>query len=263
MKYNVREYIDIPQFEKLMKEFYNLTGIPYGLIGADGEILSGIGWQPICVDFHRANRVSAEVCRKSDLKATKLDCNEAGFIYYECKHGLIEMFRPIIIEGELVATLCLGQFFFEEPDKELFRKQAVKYGYDEKAYLEALSKVNVIEKHKAEAAMKFYCQIADMMSATGVNRLQRDETHEDLLRYNQVLEQEITDRTAKLVEANIELEKDILKRKEIEVELKRMRKSIRAYLKSYLMGFILEIKRLFCLQMKLQLSTLIWKAQKT
>lgn len=50
---------------------------------------------------------------------------------------------PITIGNTHIGNLFLGQFFFddEEIDKELFRKQAQTYGFDEDAYIRALEKV--------------------------------------------------------------------------------------------------------------------------
>ena len=62
--------------------------------------------------------------------------------------------------------LFWGQFFFEdEPlDREFFRAQALKYGFDEEEYLAALERVPRINREALETGMAFYLKLADMLS---------------------------------------------------------------------------------------------------
>lgn len=46
------------------------------------------------------------------------------FTTYRCKNGLTDCASPIVIEGEHVANLFIGQFLMETPDSKFFKKQA-------------------------------------------------------------------------------------------------------------------------------------------
>ena len=107
-------------FEKLMKEFYNVTNIPHGLIDRDGNIISAVGSQDLCMKFHRMNPESLKLCKQSDLSIKdRIDINKEYNVYV-CKNGLVEAVTPIIIEGEHIGALIFGQFFFTEPNIDFF-----------------------------------------------------------------------------------------------------------------------------------------------
>ena len=62
---------------------------------------------------------------------------------YRCKNGLWDMAAPLVIAGQRLGHLFMGQVLFDdEPaDEEAFRKQARRCGFDEKDYLAALARV--------------------------------------------------------------------------------------------------------------------------
>ncbi|MCY6354658.1 MASE3 domain-containing sensor histidine kinase [Clostridium sp. ZS2-4] len=206
MKYKVTNIIDIEKIEKLMSDFYAITKIPYGLLDLEGNILSGIGWQDICTKFHRANPVSEVRCRRSDKSVVnRLNEKREEYYMYKCPNGIMEAVAPIIVEGEHIANLFCGHFFLEESDEEYFRKQAVEFGYDVDAYLEALSCVPIISKDKLETCIRYYAKLAEMFSTMGLNQLKQREAEEKLQKYNEILEKRVAQRTHELVKANEQL----------------------------------------------------------
>lgn len=206
MKYKVKDIVDIEKIEKLMMDFYAITKIPYGLLDLQGNILSYVGWHDICTKFHRVNSVSETRCRQSDKSvADRLKINRQDYCMYKCLNGIMEAVAPIIVEGEHIANLFCGHFFLEEPDKEYFEKQAIEFGYDIDAYLEALSCVPVISKDKLEVCIRYYAKLAKIFSTMGLNQLKQREAEEKLQRYNEILEKRVTERTVELVKANKKL----------------------------------------------------------
>lgn len=206
MKCKVKDIIDIEKIEKLMMDFYAITKIPYGLLDLEGNILSGVGWQDICTKFHRINPESEARCIKSDKSvADRLKRNRQDYCMYKCLNGIMEAVAPIIVEGEHIANLFCGHFFLEEPDKKYFEKQAIEFGYDIDAYLEAVSRVPVISKDKLEICIRYYAKLAKIFSTMGLNQLKQREAEKKLQRYNEILEKRVTERTVELVEANKKL----------------------------------------------------------
>jgi PAS domain S-box-containing protein/putative nucleotidyltransferase with HDIG domain len=87
------------------------------------------------------------------------------------------MATPIIVGGEQIATVHLGQFFYddEEPDREVFRGQAREFGFDEAAYLAALDRVPRWSREKVDAAMSVYARLAQILSDLGHLNLMLEE----------------------------------------------------------------------------------------
>ncbi|WP_242343364.1 PocR ligand-binding domain-containing protein [Anaeromyxobacter terrae] len=144
--------LDMSIVQRLAEANYNATGMPIGIIDAfDGSVLVGCGWQDICVHFHRADPRSLERCRESD-DYIKSHLTTGASCEYLCKNGLRDIGVPIVVAGEHLATLFLGQFFYEDEsaDREFFVRQARQFGYDEPAYLAALDRVPVFDRRSVE-----------------------------------------------------------------------------------------------------------------
>ncbi|WP_051515029.1 PocR ligand-binding domain-containing protein [Fervidicella metallireducens] len=200
MKYNFTDLVDIQSFEKLMKDFYKITGIPHGLLDKDGNILSSIGWQSICTNFHRKYEKSAIRCKESDLALNGVEITDKGYGIYVCKNGLVEAFTPIKVEGEDVAYIVFGQFFLDKPDIDYFKSQGKELGYDEKEYIDALLKVPVITMEQVDNCMSYYAHLSELLSKAGYVQLRQKEIEEKLKKSNEDLEKLVEERTSKLAE---------------------------------------------------------------
>ena len=125
--------------------------------------MSKSGWRQICTDFHRKNPETASNCNISDTALANKIKNDEKYHFYKCINGLVDVGFPIVIRGEHIANLFSGQFFFEEPDISLFKKQAKTFRFEEQTYLEALGKVPVVSKEKVDVAMNFLLSITQMI----------------------------------------------------------------------------------------------------
>jgi signal transduction histidine kinase len=142
---------------RLAEANYKASGMPIGIVDAvDGAVLVGFGWQDICVLFHRVNPITQERCRESDAHINAhLDATAP--CEYLCKNGLRDIGVPIMVAGQHLATLFLGQFFYEgeAPDRQFFVDQARAVGFDEAAFLAALDRVPVFPRHRAENILQY------------------------------------------------------------------------------------------------------------
>jgi two-component system, cell cycle sensor histidine kinase and response regulator CckA len=154
----------LKKIDTLLEGFNKSTGFVTAILDLEGNIVSKSGWRPICTEFHRINPETSKRCTISDTAlANKMGEGET-YHYYKCLNGLVDVAVPIVIDGEHIANLFSGQFFFEEPDISFFNKQAKKYGFDEKEYLEALSMVPVVSEQKVKTVMDFLLNMTHMIS---------------------------------------------------------------------------------------------------
>ncbi len=180
MKINNLDLIDFKKVDSLLEGFNKTTGFVTAILDLDGNILSKSGWRQICTDFHRSNSDSSKQCTISDTQlAGKMGKGEK-YHFYKCLNGLIDVAVPIVINGEHIANLFSGQFFFEEPDHNFFRGQAKKFGFDEAKYLEALEKVPVVSKEKILDAMDFLLNMTQMISEMTFQKLEQGELNQNL-----------------------------------------------------------------------------------
>jgi PAS domain S-box-containing protein len=159
------DLLDVSVLTKLAEANYKASGMPIGIVDADGSVLVGFGWQDICTMYHRANAITAERCRESDEHIAR-HVAEARPCEYTCRNGLRDIGVPITVGGKHLATLFLGQFFYEgeTPDREFFAEQARQFGFAETAYLAALDRVPVFSRASVENILTYNTALARIIS---------------------------------------------------------------------------------------------------
>ncbi|MEN6291110.1 MAG: PocR ligand-binding domain-containing protein, partial [Methanobacterium sp.] len=174
--YSFTDLVDIDKIKELLTSFYELTGVISALEDLDGNVFEArdgsvaIGWQDICLNFHRKHPETLRKCIESGTRiCDKLKAGEKQSSHI-CLNGLVDIAVPIYIEGEHLANLFTGQFFFKPPNMEFFRQQAHKYGFDEDEYLDALSKVDVFSEEFIEKAMSFLTNLASVIGEMGLEK---------------------------------------------------------------------------------------------
>ncbi len=191
----LRDLIDISAFQKLTDSFSRLTGIATAILDLQGEVLVASGWQKVCSEFHRKNRITASRCLESDTVLAGKVAPGERYNLYKCRNGLVDVAVPINIGSAHVGNLFLGQFLLEPPDAGFFSRQAGEYGFNEDQYLEALSRVPVLSIERINHATEFLQHLTAIIGNSGLDRKR-------LFELNNQLEQQIQQRTAELTYSN-------------------------------------------------------------
>jgi signal transduction histidine kinase/ActR/RegA family two-component response regulator len=155
--YRLSDLLDLSIVQKMAESHYRAAGMPIGIIDAiDGSILVGSGWQDICSRFHRTHPVALTRCQESDnyIKGRLI---EGEACHYKCKNGLWDIGVPIVVASTHLATMFLGQFFYEgeAPDRQFFIRQAHEFGFDVDGYLKALDAVPVFSREKVDTILEY------------------------------------------------------------------------------------------------------------
>ena len=172
MDYKLEDIVDITLLQELQDKLNVIYSFPSAIIDNGGKILTAVAWQDICTKFHRVHPECEKECIKSD-KYIADHLHEANpAVSYQCPHGLIDNAAPIIIDGKHLGNFFTGQFFLEKPDLEFFKKQAEKYGFDEKDYLEAVEKVPIWSKEKLAQYLDFIKGFIEIIAGIGLKNLE-------------------------------------------------------------------------------------------
>ena len=176
------ELLDMAIVQKLADANFVANGMPLGIIDAhDGAVLVGRGWQDICTQFHRVHPDSARRCRESD-EYIKDHLSESAACEYTCKNGLRDIGVPIVVSGEHVATLFLGQFFYEgeSPDRGFFMRQARAFGFDQDSYLAALDRVPSFSRRSVEDVVEYDRALARFIADLAESALRHERDRQAL-----------------------------------------------------------------------------------
>ncbi len=170
--FDLADLLDVPALQKLMDDFYAVAHIPMSLVDAEGRVLVGVGWQEICTRYHRAHEETCRHCRESDLELSA-NLAQGEFRLYKCKNNMWDLATPIFIGGRQLGSVFSGQFFFEGEsiDRDVFRTQARRYGFDEGKYLAALDRVPRLSREQVEQGTAFFLKLADTLSRLGQSNI--------------------------------------------------------------------------------------------
>ncbi len=162
---DLADLIDCRELQEVMENFFRLTNIAVALLDLKGKVLVATGWQEICTRYHRVHPESARNCLESDTILSQ-GVEPGTFRTYRCQNGMLDVVTPIRIGGRHLGNLFLGQFFFDDevPDREGFRLQARRLGFDEEDYLACFDRVPRWSRDKVALVMHFYMQFAAMIS---------------------------------------------------------------------------------------------------
>jgi PAS domain S-box-containing protein len=175
-KYSIKDLVNIESLRVILEKFSIATGFTTGFVSyPDQEVLIGTGWRDICTKFHRVFPESKKHCRQSNIFLTEQLKELKELNIHCCKNGLIDGATPVIIRGEHLASLFTGQVFFVKPDIEKFRKRALTYSYDVDSYLEALSKVPIVNEEMFHNALSFLSEMAVLIAKLGLKNYELEE----------------------------------------------------------------------------------------
>jgi ligand-binding sensor protein len=176
-KYSITDLVDIEILHNALDKFSLASGFTAGLLEYPSrKILISTGLRNICTKFHRAFPESEEICRNSNIQLTEHSRELQELSIKTCGHGLVDGVTPIVIRGKDIAYLITGQIFFEKPDIKRFKKQAEMYGYDLRAYLEALSEVPVVSEDQFKNALSFLKELSTIIAEIGLKNLELKES---------------------------------------------------------------------------------------
>ncbi|MDA3902460.1 MAG: PocR ligand-binding domain-containing protein [Desulfuromusa sp.] len=170
-----KNFYNLAPLRTLLQSFSMATGFATTLVDHESQdILFQAGWRNCCLKFHQSSPDFEKDC-KENYRILASHVHSSGEVAtYQCNKNLMVGGTPIIISGQRIADLVVGQVLFAPPDRETFRAQAKKYAYPEKEYLESLAGLPVINKDIFELTLRFLANIATFI-------LQSNPTHLDFL----------------------------------------------------------------------------------
>ena len=211
------DLVDLLRLQRMCDSLAAAGDVALAVLDPQGSVLIASGWQDICTKFHRVHKEAPESCLESDLRITKrlrdgIDAPE--HIAYRCANGLWDVAFPLVVDGQHLASMFAGQFFYDddEIDEASFRERARRLGFDEAAYMDALARVPVLSHQRVAQTIDLLAGFVGMLAETGLSALQRERERDALQeseeRYRQLFEAEsdavllIDNESGRILEAN-------------------------------------------------------------
>ncbi|NPV91986.1 MAG: GHKL domain-containing protein [Firmicutes bacterium] len=172
MDYRLADLLDVSSLNRMLDSFSEIFGMAIVVVDAEGIPLFKSSQHKVCLNYHRAFPISLERCRQNEETVNGL-LRKGSLASSRCLNGMMDYAMPIVIEGERLGALIVGQFFNEEPDESFFLRQAGECGFDEAAYLEAVRRVPVIPAERVGHIVEFLNQFVHTLTMMGLERLRK------------------------------------------------------------------------------------------
>lgn len=182
------DLIEISRLQTIIDHLFLSNGIPISIHDVDGTSLAATPWRDICSKFHRVNGITCQRCIESDLEINARIKDTKKYAITKCRNGLIDIGVPIIINDEVIAMIFQGQFFFEEPDLEFYKKQAFLANFDETDYLRAVRETPVLSQSQMKELVGFLTEFGALIAEMGYANLEMRKVNIELHEQHQELE---------------------------------------------------------------------------
>jgi PAS domain S-box-containing protein len=108
-----------------------------------------------------------------------------------CENGLHHLAIPIIIDGSVLGSVHIGQFFYsdDQPDLYQIRRNEKRMEASLDAYIHALSTVPVFSKEKVDEILEAYEAFVQLVTSAGEQRLKAVIQNQELLKAKRELAQ--------------------------------------------------------------------------
>jgi len=193
---NLAQLVDFSQLNDVFASYLEVIGLPVAIIDFNGHVLASSNWQRLCMEFHRVNQGTLTRCLESDTNLSRQMKEGKDYAIYRCKNGLTDCASPIVIEGQHIANLFIGQFFLDHPDLKEFEAQCAEFGFDHDAYFEALAEVPIVEELKIPAILKMLVGFANQIAKQSLAEYRTRIAYESI-------EKQVIERTRQLVEKEL------------------------------------------------------------
>jgi diguanylate cyclase (GGDEF)-like protein/PAS domain S-box-containing protein len=146
---HLTDSIDFSQLNSIFQHFLEVVGVTVCIIDLEARLLACSNWQALCLDDQKDSAADLNRCIESyDYLAKRVQETKA-FVLYRCCNGLTDSATPIIVEGQHIANLFIGQFYLEQPDSAKYQQHQTKSADNSAAYLKAMmSEIPVIAEKK-------------------------------------------------------------------------------------------------------------------
>ena len=165
------DLIDAEVLQKIQDSFSNMTGMAALTTDANGvAVTEGSNFSDFCMKYTRTSELGCARCEQCDKLGAKIALKKGESVAYFCHAGLMDYAAPIMANGEMVGCFIGGQVLTEPADPEQVREIAGEIGVDPEAYIEAVSRVRIVEQNTIDNATKFLYTLSNVLSDMAYNK---------------------------------------------------------------------------------------------
>lgn len=170
MEYKLSKLVEVASLQTLVDFFHQATDIPLSITDPEGSVLAGSGPMEMC-DLLRSGPATGRRCTRNDELHVPRAVQGRKYSLEKCWNGLSKTFISVTALGRHIGNFVVGPFLVREPDGAQAGRRARQLGFEKSDYVEALSKVPVVDEAKLRAFLECFCAFTEVLGKAGEKRL--------------------------------------------------------------------------------------------
>lgn len=192
--------LDYGRLNELFASFLQLLGIPVALLSLDGKLLASSGMLPAPSSSQHQSGVDTADIQDTAQHQAQQQKPAHNLSITRSSNGLTTCSTPILLNGEHIANLQLGQFLLQQPGLDVSAELAKTLSGAQAIGQAEISDIPVVDQSKLPVIMTLLCALArqitelSLLSLRFQQSLQHTEQQvalrtQELLLQNQILSQ--------------------------------------------------------------------------
>jgi AraC-like DNA-binding protein len=167
-------------------DLHLLTGLPFDFVDLrmrSSDVLRAHRlFTPFCT-LVNSTHLGRLACERDDQKAAASCLKGSICLARRCHLGLIDITKPIVINGKAVGLLCTGQLLYQRPKPQAFKrieKRLASLGVDVAKARHAYFNLPVVEKPRVSAIIDLMQMVAELIGNQRLQTLKTVVLHQPL-----------------------------------------------------------------------------------
>lgn len=186
----LRGLLDLTKLQNLLDGFTRVTGITAAIIDNQGSLLASSARPSLCTTYSDIDSAVSRCRLNRDYLLQSVpdqNCYQGG----QCPHGLVDAAQPIMLDGNQLGVLVIGQVLVKQPDIGWYRDEAKYWGYDPDEYLKAVAAVPVVTEEQFENAYSLMLGLTSMLAEQAMARRRAEVNENNALQHAERFVREI------------------------------------------------------------------------
>jgi PAS domain S-box-containing protein len=164
------DLLSAEQARSLLNTVYDVTGVTAWITDPQGRGIAASRRSDVCTLFHRSNDETLAQCTSNDHEIARQMLAGSSRIRSDCRNGMAVAGSPLLIDGDCVGYCFIGQFLPGRPERNCFSTRARQCAFDEALYLEAVSRVPVLDSRAVDATLSLLVRMTCQAAEAGLAR---------------------------------------------------------------------------------------------
>ncbi len=172
--------------KSFQQDLHLLTGLPFDFVDLrmrSSNILRAHRlFTPFCT-LVNSTPLGRLACERDDQNAAATCLKGSMCLARRCHLGLVDITKPIVVNGKAVGLLCTGQLLYQKPTEAAFKrieKRLTRLGVDVAKAREAYFKLPVLERPRVTAIIDLIQMIAELIGNQRLQTLKTVVLHQPL-----------------------------------------------------------------------------------